>query len=213
MEKNNPATQEVDQSEALLAKTRQNKKTIIGCCIAAAVIVVIALVWILVAQNGSRKADELVAKADLAQNDSIAMNLYKEAANAGYKSGNRAAAEVAIRYYQEGNYEEALKYLDDCSLDDEVAAAGVYSLKGDCYANLDQLDKALSAYSKAISTANKNPEVVPFILIKEANIYRAQGKFADEAKAYKTILDEYPSYVRTTRVDIKKFYERALAAE
>ncbi|MDE5631225.1 MAG: hypothetical protein K2I54_00190, partial [Muribaculaceae bacterium] len=110
-------------------------------------------------------------------------------------------------------YEEALKYLDDASLDDEIAAAGVYTLQGDCHVNLDQLDQALKCYNKAISKADKNPEIVPFVLIKEANIYRAQEKYADEAKAYKTILDDYPTYVATTRVDIKKYYERALASQ
>ena len=79
--------------------------------------------------------------------------------------------------------------------------------------NLGQLDEALKSYSKAISAANKNPEIVPFILIKEANIYREQGNFKAEANAYKEILDEYPSYVASTRVDIKKYYERALASE
>ncbi len=79
--------------------------------------------------------------------------------------------------------------------------------------NLDQYDQALKCYAKAISKADKNPEIVPFILIKEANIYRAQEKYADEAEAYKTILDDYPTYVATTRVDIKKYYERALASQ
>ena len=77
--------------------------------------------------------------------------------------------------------------------------------------NLNQNDKALSCYSKAVSKADKNPEIVPLILIKEANIYRAEEKYADEAKCYKEILDEYPVYVQESRTDIRKYYERALA--
>lgn len=162
-------------------------------------------------QAGSNKADEIIAKADAASTDSVAVELYKEAADAGYKSGHRAAAEVAIRLYQDGKYEEAIKYLDKANLDDEVAAAGVYTLKGDCYVNLDKLDKAMDCYSKAESKADENPEIVPLILIKEANIYRAQEKYADEAKCYKEIIDEYPLYVQQSRTDIRKYYERALA--
>ena len=213
MEKKTPATDQLDQAEDIVAKARANKKTIVGLSVALVVVIAAILVWLLVAQSGSRKADELIARADAAQNDSIALNLYADAAKAGYKSGNRAKAEMGIRLYRAGKYEEALKYLDDASLDDEVAAAGVYTLQGDCHVNLDQYDQALKCYAKAISKADKNPEIVPFILIKEANIYRAQEKYADEAEAYKTILDDYPTYVATTRVDIKKYYERALASQ
>lgn len=213
MEKKTPATEQIEQAEDIVAKARANKKTLVGVSVALVVIIAAVLVWLLVAQSGSRKADELIARADATQNDSIALTLYADAAKAGYKSGNRAKAEMGIRLYREGKYEEALKYLDDASLDDEIAAAGVYTLQGDCHVNLDQYDQALKCYGKAISKADKNPEIVPFVLIKEANIYRAQGKFADEAKAYKTIIDDYPTYVATTRVDIKKYYERALASQ
>ncbi len=213
MENSRPTAQEVDKSEEILAKARANKKVIIWSLVVAAVCVVAVLVYILVAQAGSRKADELIAKADAAQNDSIALTLYAQAADAGYKSGNRAKAEMGIRLYRDGKYQEALEYLDDCSLDDEIAEAGVETLKGDCYVNLDQLDKAISAYKDAISDADENPEIVPFVLIKMANIYRSQGNYEAEAKAYKEIIDEYPSYVNSTRIDIRKYYERALASK
>ncbi len=213
MENSRPTAQEVDKSEEILAKARANKKVIIWSLVVAAVCVVAVLVYILVAQAGSRKADELIAKADAAQNDSIALTLYAQAADAGYKSGNRAKAEMGIRLYRDGKYQEALEYLDDCSLDDEIAEAGVETLKGDCYVNLDQPDKAISAYKDAISDADENPEIVPFVLIKMANIYRSQGNYEAEAKAYKEIIDEYPSYVNSTRIDIRKFYERAVASK
>ena len=213
MENSRPTAQEVDKSEEILAKARANKKVIIWSLVVAAVCVVAVLVYILVAQAGSRKADELIAKADAAQNDSIALTLYAQAADAGYKSGNRAKAEMGIRLYRDGKYQEALEYLDDCSLDDEIAEAGVETLKGDCYVNLDQLDKAISAYKDAISDADENPEIVPFVLIKMANIYRSQGNYEAEAKAYKEIIDEYPSYVNSTRIDIRKFSERAVASK
>lgn len=217
MEKNNPTPAQVEVSEDIVAKAKANKKTLMYVFIGAVVIIIAALIGIMVAQNGSKKADEAVAKADAAAavglNDSTTLALYQDAAKAGYKSGNRAAAEAGIRLYQQGKYEEAIKYLDDASLDDHVAAPGVYALMGDCYVNLDQNEKAISCYKKAVSKADENPEIVPFILIKEANVYRAMGKYADEAKAYKTILDDYPTYVAASRTDIKKYYERAKASQ
>ncbi len=212
MEKNNPTSEKVEVSDDILAKAKANKKAIVRGLITAFVVIIGVFVWLLVSQAGSRKADELAAKADAAATDSVACLLYADAADAGYKSGNRAKAELGIRLYRDGKYEEALSYLEDCSLDDEIAAAGVYTLQGDCLVNLDRIDEALKRYKKAISKADENPEIVPFVLIKEANIYRSQKKFSEEAECYKTILDEYPQYVRTTRTDIKKYYERALAS-
>lgn len=210
MEKNIQTPEQVESVD-IIAKARENKKSIMMGLIAAAIVIVGAVAWLLIAQSGSRNADELIARADAAQTDSIATVLYKEAANAGYKSGNRAKAQLGISLYQKGEYAEALKYLEDCSLDDKIAAAGVYVLTGDCYVNLEQYDKALKAFAKGVSVADHNPEIVPFILIKKANVYRAQQKYADEAECYKTIIDEYPSYVQNLRTDIKKYYERANA--
>ncbi|MDE6207961.1 MAG: hypothetical protein K2M55_09145 [Muribaculaceae bacterium] len=211
MENNKPTAAELNNAEDIVARVQQNKKTVMWCLLTGGILVIIALAWILLSQSGSRKADELVGKADIEMNDSVATALYMDAAKAGHRSGHRAAAMVAINLFNKGEYEQAIKYLDDADLDDAVAAPGVYALKGDCYANLDQLDKALGCFDKAISKADGNPEIVPFILIKKANIYRAQGNYSAEAKAYKTIIDDYPTYVATTRNDIRRFYERAAA--
>jgi len=200
-----------EQAEDIIAKAKKNKKAIMWCLVAAFAVIIVVLIWLMLAQTGARKADEAVAKADAAKTDSVALVLYKEAASAGYKSGHRAAAQAAVILYGQGKYEEALEYLDDADLDDEIAAAGVYSLAGDCYVNLEKYDEALSSYEKAISKADENPEIVPFVLVKMANIYRAQTKYDDEAEAYETIINEYPSYATSTRIDINKYYERAKA--
>ena len=111
MEKNTPTSQ-LEENEDIIAKAQANKRTIVWCFIIAFILIIGVLAWILIAQAGSAKADGLIAKADAVSNDSVAVELYKEAANAGYKSGHRAAAEVAIRLYQDGKYEDAIKYLD-----------------------------------------------------------------------------------------------------
>lgn len=193
----------------LVEKARENRKRII--CISVAVIALVAacIIWYLVAQAGSRKADEAIGRADIEMtNDSLATSLYAEAANCGYRSGNRAKAMMGIRLYQEGKYAEAAEYLGDCSLDDEVAAAGVKILEGDCYVNLENYDKALSCYRKAIDKADENPMVVPFVLVKEANVYRAQQNYKEEAKALKTIIDEYPQY-QAQGINLEALYQRA----
>lgn len=210
METNKPTTEQVDQAEDLIAKAKANKKSIFGLSIAVLVIIIGILVWFLVAQSGSRKADEAIGRADIEQNDSLATELYRQAATCGYKSGNRAKAEMGIRLYQDGKYAEAAEYLSDCSLDDNVASAGVCSLEGDCYVNLEDYGKAIRAYNKGISEADGNPRIVPFLLVKLAHVYRAQGDYSNEAKAYRRILDDYPTY-SAGQTDLRALYERANA--
>ena len=206
----NPQT----QGDELLAKAKANKGKLTGALIFCIVVVVAAFAWFFINQSGNKKAAEPPGKADIEVNDSIAMKLYQEAAEAGHKSGNRAKLEVAIRYYNDGKYEDALKYLNDASVDDEIVAAGAQCLKGDCYVNLDKLDDAVKAYKAAISDADENPDIVPFVLIKLANIYRAQQNYKAEYEAYKTIVDKYPGYqyAQGQQTDIRKYMERARIA-
>lgn len=214
METNPINPQNPAEGDELIAKAKANKGKLMGALVFCIVVVVAAFVWFFINQSGSRKADDLAGKADIEVNDSIAMKLYQEAAQAGHKSGNRAKLEVAIRYYNQEKYEEALKYLNDASVSDEIVAAGTECLKGDCLVNLDRLDEAVKAYKSAISEADENPDIVPFVLIKLANIYRAQQNYKAEYEAYKTIVDEYPSYqfAQGQQTDIRKYMERARIA-
>lgn len=200
-----------EMPEEFMTSAKKNQRTMVVLATMLVVCAIAACVWIFVQQNGNAKANEKIALADIEQNDSVATQLYAEAAKAGFKSGNRAKVEMGIRLFRQGKYEEAIKYLDDASISDKVVAAGVEALKGDCYVNLEQYDKALSCFDKAISKADKNPQIVPLMLVKKANIYRAQENYSAEAKAYKTILDEYPQYVQGSQTDIRKYYERAEA--
>lgn len=212
MENNKPNVQPVIEEEAdFVAKTKKYRKQLTALFIAVAVVLVIVLIWFLVRQSQVAKADQAIALADVEQNDSIALNLYKDAATHGTKSGDRAKIEVAIRLYQAGNYEEAIKYLNDASASDEIIAAGIQALKGDCYVNLKNYDAAVSAFEKAIKEADNNSQLTPILLVKEANVYREQKNFAAEAKAYETILKEYPAFGAANN-DIRKYYERAKAS-
>lgn len=211
-EQKTPLTQNEQNPVDFIARAKANSKLILALSIFIIVVIVAILAWFFISKNGSANADKAVAKADMAQNDSIALVLYKEAATHGYKSGNRAKVEVGIRLYQEGKYQEALDYLKDASIDDNIVAAGVASLAGDCYVNLKQYPEALAQYKKAIKDADKNPTIVPLVLMKEANIYREQKDFQAEYEAYKDIIDNYPAFVRSTQTDIRKYYERAKAA-
>ncbi len=199
------------EEKDLIQSAKDNKKKIITVAVVIIAVAVAAIVWFLVNQNGSKQADEAIALADIEQNDSTALALYKDAAKLGHASGNRAKLNAAIALYNDGKYQEALDYLKDASVSSDIVEAGQYSLMGDCYVNLNQNAEALKAFDKAISAADGNPQIVPFILVKKANIYRAEANYKEEYKAYQTIIKDYPEYAQSRRFDIRAYAERAKA--
>ena len=214
MDTKNPMGPAQKEEAKALESVKMNKKMLVTISAAVLVIAIVALAWYFIAMRGAAKADEAVALADTEMNDSIALQYYMDASELGYKSGNRAGLNAAIMLYQKGEYEQALQYLKKSSVSSSIIEAGKYSLMGDCYANLNQLDEAVSAFKDAIKAAKGNDQITPFVLVKLANVYRAQGKFDDEYKAYKQIIDDYPVYVQNLkqRADIRKYAERAKAS-
>ncbi len=224
-----------DPGEMLLAKAKANKKRIVALSVAFAVILVAALAWFFISQTNNRKADEAAATADMtlvkggADADSLALPLYLKAADMHGKSAQRSEAMAGILLYQNKKYEEAIKHFDAASLKGELAPVGVLIAKGNCYANLEQLDKALDCFLKAAGKADDNAALAPFALVKAANVYHVQKNYAKEAECFEKILNDYPEYAANpyfdadpsdplaanyndgTQRDIRKYYERAKA--
>lgn len=190
-------------------EAKVSKKLLICTGVALLVVLIIAGVGYWWHHSGSEQAQEAIGKADMEQNDSIRVAMYKKIADDGsFKANERAKLMVAIDAYDKGNYEEALKYLQDASVNSTLIQTGAYSLEGDCYANLGKLDEALKAFNKALGEADENPQLVPFVLVKMANIYRAQKNYEKEYEVYSTIRTDYPGFM----YDVDKYYERAKQA-
>lgn len=203
-----------DSLTAMTQKVQDNKKIIMVCSLVVIAIAAIVLSYVYFFRNpGIQKANDQIGAADLelAQgNDSTAMVQYMALAdNGGYDAANRAALQSAILLYQDGKYEEALKYLDKYSVKDEIIGAGARSLKGDCLVNLDRLDDAAKAFKDAISTSDNNPAYTPFFMMKLARVFAAQGKHDEEAKLYEEIVKDYPFYGQAHNIDVEKLLDRA----
>ena len=188
------------------AIAKVNKKVIVACLVVLLAVLVGGGIWYWIHTSNVEKATEAMGEADIEMNDSLRAIAYKKIADDGSTAPNeRAKLMVAINYYQDGKYKEALEYLDKASVNSELVEVGMWSLKGDCNANLGNLDEALNCFSKGLDEADGNPQLVAFLLRKEANIYRAQKKYDKELECYSTIRTDYPSYMP----DVDKYYERA----
>lgn len=191
------------------AIARVNKKVIIWSLIAIAVLLIGGGIAYWVHTTRDKEGKEAIGAADIEQNDSTRFAMYKKIADGPSSTArDRARLMTAVKYYEDGKYQEAINYLDGTSVGSEIIQTGVYSLKGDCYANMDKLDDALACFNKALGEASDNPQLVPFILVKMANIYRAQKNYEKEYEVYSTLRTDYPGFM----YDVDKYYERAKAA-
>ena len=198
------------QSEAFLIK---NKKTIIG--VIAAIIIVIA--GFLMYKNLYAAPREKKAQAALVKGQEYFGNgSYAEALNgdsigyaglvsvaeeySGTKAANLAQAYIGICQAKLGNYEEAIKALDKFSGDDQMVAPALKGTIGNCYAELNQLDKATSMLLEAASEADNNT-LSPIYLMQAGTILVKQGKYDEALKAYNTIKDKYFRSYQAMEID------------
>lgn len=203
-----------DSLTAMTNKVQDNKKIITICSMVVVAIVVIVLAYVYFFRGpGINKANDAVGAADLSLaqgNDSVALAQYMNVADEyGFDAANRAKLQSAILLYQKGDYQKALDYISDYSAKEEIIGAAAYSLKGDCYVNLDKLQDAVKCYKDAISQSDDNPAYTPYFMLKLARVYAALGNHADEASMYKEVMTKYPTYGSANNIDVEKLYDRA----
>lgn len=207
---NKALTPEAQQEAQNKARAQRNKKIAIFSAIAIVVVLILTGAAYFLHSKAVDNANEAIGLADIETNDSIRTAMYQKIADDGSTAANeRAQLMVAIKAYNDSNYTKALEYLEKPSVSSEIIGAGVYSLKGDCYVNLNKLDEAISEYEKAVSKADGNPTITPFVLIKMANVYAQQKNYAKEYECYNTIRTDYQAYVQNARINIDKYIERA----
>ncbi|MDE6410079.1 MAG: tetratricopeptide repeat protein [Muribaculaceae bacterium] len=145
-------------------------------------------------------------------NDSIAAAEYKKVAEKypHTPAGHLAALEAAEDFYDQGKYKEALECLDKANIDEKVLKANAIILKGDCYVNLKQYDKAINEFKDAVKKGDKNDQIVPRALLKCANVYDEQKKYANALECYEQIKNDYPSF-QLGNASIDAYIEREKA--
>ncbi len=203
-----------DSLTGLGAKVQKNMKklTIIGAVIALVIVAIIGYIF-LVKKPAVNKQDNAIGQADremlMTGNDSISTAMYQKVAEGSYDAGNRAKLMSAIGLYNQEKYAEAIKYLEDYKVQDDIIGAAAKSLLGDCYVNIDKYDEAVKAFNEAISVSKGNPYYTPIFMVKLAHIYHEQKKYADEASLYQEIKDKYPEFINNSSFNIEKDLERA----
>ena len=196
-------------------KLADNKKIIL---IAVGVILVVAafvMSYLFIYKNPhvEKAFQEYNGVETQALNDSTAAAQYMEIADrySSDDAGKLAALSAGEALYNQGRYEEAAQYLKKFSSKDDVLEANALVLTGDCYVNLENYDEALTYYQKAIRKADNNPQIVPRVLLKEANVYDAQGNFGKALECYEQLKNNYPEFKLGNGMDVDAYIAREIA--
>lgn len=169
-----------------------------------AIIVVFALGWLYKTQYVEPQKSEAQAQMFFAQYsfeaDSFRLALDGDGLNPGFlaiideysstPAGNLARYYAGVCYLHLGEYDNAKKYLNDFSSDDQILNSYAVGLIGDAEVELGNEAAAISQFQKAVKFGNK--VTAPVFLEKLGNLYEKQGKAEEAVAAYQQIKDDYP---------------------
>lgn len=108
----------------------------------------------------------------------------------GTKAGNLANAYAGLSYAKQGDFDNAIEYLENYNNNGSAVAPMVKSALADAYAETGDLDKALSTYSSALSM-NTNKFTKPVLLTKAAVVAEKSGEIEKAKSYYQEIADNY----------------------
>lgn len=122
--------------------------------------------------------------------------------------GNLAKYYAGISYYHLGDYESAIKYLNKFDAEGEMMPAIKTGAIGDCYVELENIDKAISNFKKAASY--ENDFTAPIYMKKCGIAYETKGESDKAVECYEIIKSQYPN--STEARDIDKYIAHAKGA-
>ena len=129
----------------------------------------------------------------------------------GTEGANLANLQVGACYAKLGKYEEAIPYLEAFNPGDDqsVSAMGLFAL-AQCYAEVNNIDKAISTFQEAAEQAD-NSALSPMCLLEAGRLLESQDKKAEALKIYETINSDYPTSTLSSGspAEIEKYIERA----
>ena len=222
--KNDKQALQKERIEETVSKTEQfyneNKKTIWGCILAAAIIALGVLAYYqfyLKPKKAEAQEQMYPAEAAFRQNNfDLALN--GDGNNYGFAQvidEYGAKAGQAVYFYagfcelQLQDYEEAVKYLKKYKGKEPILAARAQACLGDAYVGLQKYAEAAAQFEKAAAVSD-NLYAAEYLL-KAAVAYEELGNKDKALSLYETIKDKYPQSIEG--YDIDKYINRIKFAE
>jgi tetratricopeptide (TPR) repeat protein len=190
----------------------QNKKslTIIAIVIVALIGGYFAYKYWYVAGEETKARAEMFKAEDYFSKDSINKAINGDGIALGFAqivddysitpSGNLAEYYLGICYLKKGQYEEAIKHLQEFKSKDQIVEPIATGAIGDAHMELGNVDEAITYYLKA-AEKNNNKFTTPIYLKKAAMATEGKGLYPDAVKLYERIKNEYSETAEGREMD------------
>jgi tetratricopeptide (TPR) repeat protein len=215
----NPQT--ISNVEQTLSRTEQfleeNYKTMLT--VLAVIVVIVGLGWlgkIYLNKRNDEAQSQMYQAQKYLELDSINLALNGDGNYLGFldiakeykftKAGNLARYGAGICNLHLGNYQEAIDFLNKYSKKDKVIGSIALGATGDAFVELGNTDKGIAKYLEA-AEFGENSFNTPLFLMKAAELYEMNGKYADALKLYEQIKEGYPTSTEGSSID--KYIARA----
>ena len=119
----------------------------------------------------------------------------------GTDAGNLARFYAGDSYLRTGDFNNAVKYLNDFSTSEKQVQARAYKLLGDAYSELGKNDDAISSYKKAANHFTEDRHNSAEYLFFAAALSEKAGKNNDAIALYKEVKEKYPETVAANESD------------
>lgn len=106
------------------------------------------------------------------------------------KAGNLSKFYAGACYLKQGDFDQAIEYLNSFSSGDVLVQGRAYALLGDANLEKGNFEEAADFYGKA-AEYNPNEFFSPDYLIKQAIAYEESGDYANAVAAYDIIIKQF----------------------
>jgi len=110
----------------------------------------------------------------------------------GTKMGNLARFYAGYCYLRTGDFNNAVKQLEEFSTSEKLVQARAYKLLGDAYSELGKNDEAISNYKKAANHFKEDNANSAEYLFFAASLAEKSGKTKEAIELYKELKDKFP---------------------
>lgn len=208
--------------EEALGRTEQfieNNQKILTIIVSVIVVIILGFFGYkkFIVQPQEKEAQSQIFMAEMYfQKDSLDKALYGDGNYLGFidivdeygitKTAKLANYYAGICLLKKGEFENAIDYLKNFSIDDHIVAPMALGAIGDAYSELKNFDKAASYYEDAANKDN-NEFTAPAFLFKAGLTYEILKDYNNALKVYQRIQDDYKT--STEARDIEKYITRA----
>ena len=211
--KNDKQALQQERIEETVSKTEQfyneNKKTIWGCIIAAAVIALGVLAYNqFYLKPKKAEAQEQTYPAEAAfREGNFELALNGDGNNLGFadiidqygsKAGQAVYLYAGICELRLGNNEEALSYLKKYKGKEPILAARARACEGDAYVALGDYAAAVRSYKAAVDVADN--VFAAGYLVKQGSAHEALGQKAEALACYRRVEQDYPQSIEAYEI-------------